>query len=92
MNKFEKFGLRMRPAKDVSAPLLDDCLVNIECRVVDTRLADPYNLFILRAEKVWINERTRERRTLHHCGDGRFTVDGETLDLRERMVKWRHLT
>ena len=93
VNKFENFGLRMRPAKDVSAPLLDDCLVNIECRVVvDTRLADRYNLFILRAERVWINERPRERRTLHHCGDGRFTVDGETLDLRERMVKWRHLT
>ncbi|MCF6369701.1 flavin reductase family protein [Rhizobium halophilum] len=91
VDKFERFGLRLRPARDVSAPLLDDCLANIECRVVDTRLSDPYNLFILEATRVWINESRKERRTLHHRGGGCFTIDGGTLDLGERMVKWRHL-
>lgn len=28
---------------------------------------------------------------MHHRGDGTFTVDGGTLDLKDRMVKWRHL-
>jgi hypothetical protein len=28
---------------------------------------------------------------MHQRGDGSFTVDGGTLDLRKRMVKWRHL-
>ena len=28
---------------------------------------------------------------MHHRGDGSFTIDGGTLDLRDRMVKWRHL-
>ncbi len=91
VDKFQRYGLRTQPAKDVSAPLLRDCLANIECRVVDTRLSDPYNLIILEATRIWINENRKERRMMHHRGDGTFTVDGGTLDLRDRMVKWRHL-
>lgn len=91
VNKFQRYGLKTRPAKDVSAPLLSDCLANIECRVVDTRLSDPYSLFILEATRIWINENRKERRMMHHRGDGTFTVDGGTLDLKDRMVKWRHL-
>lgn len=91
VDKFERFGLKTRPAKDVAAPLLADCLANIECRVVDPSLVERYNLFVLEAKRIWIDERRKERRTLHHRGDGSFTVDGGTVDLRERMVKWRHL-
>jgi flavin reductase (DIM6/NTAB) family NADH-FMN oxidoreductase RutF len=91
VDKFQRYGLKTRPAMDVSAPLLSDCLANIECRVVDTRLSDPYNLFILEATRIWINENRKERRMMHHRGDGTFTVDGGTVDLRDRMVKWRHL-
>jgi flavin reductase (DIM6/NTAB) family NADH-FMN oxidoreductase RutF len=36
MDKFAAFDIRTAPAADVSAPLLADCLVNLECRVVDT--------------------------------------------------------
>jgi flavin reductase (DIM6/NTAB) family NADH-FMN oxidoreductase RutF len=91
VNKFERFGLRTRPATDVAAPLLVDCLANIECRVADPSLVDRYNLFILEAKRIWIDDTRTERRTMHHRGDGSFIVDGGTLDLRERMVKWRHL-
>ncbi|MBY5532878.1 flavin reductase family protein [Rhizobium leguminosarum] len=91
VDKFERFSLRTRPAKDVAAPLLVDCLANIECRVVDPSLVDRYNLFILEAKRIWIDETSKERRTMHHRGDGSFIVDGGTLDLRKRMVKWRHL-
>ena len=91
VDKFERFGLRTRPATDVAAPLLTDCLANIECRVADPSLVDGYNFFILEAKRIWVDETRKERRTMHHHGDGSFTVDGGTLDLRERMVKWRHL-
>jgi flavin reductase (DIM6/NTAB) family NADH-FMN oxidoreductase RutF len=91
MDKFQRFGLKTRPAKDVSAPLINDCLANIECRMVDTTLTVPYNLFVLEATRVWINEDRKERRMMHHRGDGTFTVDGGTLDLKDRMVRWRHL-
>jgi flavin reductase (DIM6/NTAB) family NADH-FMN oxidoreductase RutF len=91
VDKFERFSLRTRPAKDVAAPLLVDYLANIECRVADPSFVDRYNLFILEAKRIWIDESRKERRTMHHRGDGSFTVDGGTLDLRKRMVKWRHL-
>ncbi|RAS00440.1 flavin reductase family protein [Ensifer adhaerens] len=91
VDKFQRFGLRTEKAKEVSAPLIADCLANIECVVVDRRNVEPYNLFILEAKRLWVNEARKERRKLHHRGDGTFTVDGGTLDLKDRMVKWRHL-
>jgi flavin reductase (DIM6/NTAB) family NADH-FMN oxidoreductase RutF len=91
VDKFQRFGLQTRKAKDVSAPLIADCLANIECKVIDRSNIEPYNLFILEAKRLWVNEGRKERRTLHHKGDGSFTVDGGTLDLKDRMVKWRHL-
>jgi flavin reductase (DIM6/NTAB) family NADH-FMN oxidoreductase RutF len=91
VDKFKRFGLTPQPGGSVAAPLLKECLANIECRVADNRLVDDYNLFILEARRIWIDADRKERRTLHHRGDGSFTVDGKVLDLRERMVKWRHL-
>jgi flavin reductase (DIM6/NTAB) family NADH-FMN oxidoreductase RutF len=91
VDKFQRFGLTMRPGKAVSAPLITDCLANIECCVADRTLVDTYNLFILEAKQIWITENRKEVRTIHHQGDGRFIVDGGTLDLNNRMLKWRHL-
>jgi flavin reductase (DIM6/NTAB) family NADH-FMN oxidoreductase RutF len=91
IDKFERFALTARPAEAVAAPLIAECLANIECRVADDTLVDKYNLFILEAVRIWIDPDRAERRTLHHQGDGSFAVDGPILDLRERMVKWRDL-
>lgn len=91
VDKFQRFGLKTRPARDVGAPLVVDCLVNIECRMTDANLVDAYNLFVMEARRIWVDDTRKEQRTLHHRGDGSFTVDGSTLDLRARMVKWRHL-
>jgi len=90
-DKFETFGLTSAPARDVAVPLIAECVANIECRVADASLVDRYNLFILEAVRIWIDPDRRERRTLHHRGDGTFTVDGRVIDLRERMVKWKYL-
>ena len=90
-NKFEKFRLTPKKAKHVGAPLIEQCIMNIECKVVDTRLVKRYNLFILKAVKVWLNGNRKEQRTMHHQGDGSFKVDGKMIDLRKRMVKWREL-
>lgn len=88
-DKFKKFRLDARSAQKVAAPLIEQCLANIECKVVDTRMVSRYNLFILEAVKAWVNADRKELRTLHHQGNGTFKVDGKTIDLRERMVKWR---
>ena len=91
IDKFDRFGLTPQQAGDVAAPLIKECLANIECRVADTSLVDEYNLFILEAERIWTDAGRKERRTMHHRGDGSFTADGDVLDMRERMMKWRHL-
>lgn len=82
VDKFDKFRLTPRPAETVAAPLIEECLANIECRVVDTTLDDKYDLLILEPQAIWINRDRRERRTLHHNGDGTFDVDGRTIDLQ----------
>lgn len=88
VDKFERFGLTARPGKVVKAPLIRECLANLECRVVDDRLVPKYSLFVLEGVRAWIDPRRKERRTIHANGDGTFVVDGRTLDLRKRMVKW----
>src|SRR5208282_886637 len=40
VNKFEAFGLTAVPAKKVAAPLIAECLANLECKVVDTRMVN----------------------------------------------------
>lgn len=89
IDKFKKFRLTQIPSTCISAPLVAECFANIECRVADTSLVDKYSLFILEAVGIWIDPDRKERRRLHHNGDGTFTVDGRTIDLRDRMVMWK---
>jgi flavin reductase (DIM6/NTAB) family NADH-FMN oxidoreductase RutF len=92
VDKFEKFSLTPKLARHVKAPLIEQCMANIECRVVDTRMVNRYNLFVLEAVKAWTNPSREEERTLHHQGNGTFRIDGRTVDLRDHMVKWKALT
>jgi flavin reductase (DIM6/NTAB) family NADH-FMN oxidoreductase RutF len=88
IEKFKTFGLTPVPAKKVKAPLIAECLTNLECRVVDTSLVNKYGFFVLRVVKAWTDPKHKERRTIHHNGDGTFVVDGRTIDLKKKMVKW----
>ena len=91
VNKFATFGLTPVPATKVAAPLIAECLANLECRVVDTRMVNKYSLFILEAVKAWIDPKRKERRTIHANGDGTFAVDGRTIDFKKKMVKWKEI-
>jgi flavin reductase (DIM6/NTAB) family NADH-FMN oxidoreductase RutF len=90
-DKFATFGLTPVRSKRVKAPRIAECLANIECRVVDDSLVDAHNLFILEGVQAWVDAKRSERRTFHANGDGTFSVDGETLDLREEMTKWKSI-
>lgn len=92
MDKFNAFHLDRLPAENVEAPLIRQCLANIECKVVNTQLSKEYNLFVIAAVKAWINDDRREQRIFHHKGDGTFSVAGRTRDLKARMTKWKELT
>jgi flavin reductase (DIM6/NTAB) family NADH-FMN oxidoreductase RutF len=89
MDKFKAFELTPLPAKIVKAPLIAECLANLECRVADDSLVDKYNLFILEGVQAWIDPDQKERRTFHAIGDGTFVIDGRRLDLRNKMTKWQ---
>ena len=91
VDKFDTFGLTPVAAVQVKAPLVAECIANIECKVVDTSLVNKYNMFILEGVKAWSDPRRKERRTFHANGDGTFVVDGRTIDLKKIMVKWENL-
>ena len=85
VDKFAKFGLTPAPASLVVAPLITECYASLECRVVDTRLKNRYNFFVLEVVKAWIDPSNKAPRTLHHRGYGVFTVAGDTIKLASRM-------
>ena len=82
VNKFKKFGLTPVAGVVVKAPLIAECYANLECKVMDRKLVTQYNFFILEVVKAWIDPRRKKRpRTLHHHGEGVFTVPGRTIHL-----------
>lgn len=82
-DKFEKFGFTPLKAKHVQAPLIKECLANIECRVVD--IVDRHSIVVLEGVAAYFDNARAEKRMLHAVGDGTFVVDGEKLDRREIM-------
>jgi flavin reductase (DIM6/NTAB) family NADH-FMN oxidoreductase RutF len=85
IDKFARFGLTPAPARRVKPPLVAECFANLECRVVDRRLVNKYNLFIVEVVQAWIDPAQKNPKTIHHRGYGTFVVDGPTLKLKSRM-------
>jgi flavin reductase (DIM6/NTAB) family NADH-FMN oxidoreductase RutF len=85
-NKFEKFHLTQEPASLVKAPLLKECYVNLECKVIDTSMVHKYGLFILEVVKGWMRPTKKRPLTIHHCGKGNFVVDGKKMKLRSKKL------
>ena len=85
VDKFRVFGLTPKAASCVKAPLIDECYVNLECRLIDSHMAYEYNLFILEVLKAWIDPSKKNPRTIHHKGKGCFMVSGKTIKIASRM-------
>jgi len=85
LDKFAAFGLTPLPAEQVAAPLVAECFANLECKVVDRRMVNRYNLFILEVLKAWIDPAQKNPKTIHHHGYGKFVVDGPTITLKSKM-------
>ena len=83
-DKFAKFKLTPLDGKVVNAPLIGQCLANIECKVVDIVLK--HNIVIMEAVAAHIDASRQEKRTLHAVGDGTFIFDGRRLDRRKMMA------
>jgi flavin reductase (DIM6/NTAB) family NADH-FMN oxidoreductase RutF len=83
-DKFARFKLSALPGRVVNAPLIGECLANIECKVVD--IISKHNIVVLEAVAAHIDQTRKEKRTLHAVGDGTFIVDGRRLDRRTMMA------
>jgi flavin reductase (DIM6/NTAB) family NADH-FMN oxidoreductase RutF len=82
-DKFEKFGLTPMEGRHVRAPLIRECLANVECRVVD--IVRRHNIVMLEGVAAYINGSRKEKRTIHAVGDGTFIVDGRRIDRKKMM-------
>jgi flavin reductase (DIM6/NTAB) family NADH-FMN oxidoreductase RutF len=82
-DKFEKFGLTPMEGRHVRAPLIRECLANIECRVID--IVRKHNIVVLEGVAAYIDGSRKEKRTIHAVGDGTFIVDGATIDRKKMM-------
>lgn len=82
-DKFEKYGLTPLKARHVRAPLIKECLANIECKVVD--IVQKHSIVVLKGLAAYVDRSRKEKRTLHAIGDGTFVVDGRRLNRRKMM-------
>ena len=83
-DKFAKFKLTPVCGKVVRAPLIKECLANIECKVID--ILSKHNIVVLEGLAAYMEPARQERRTVHAVGDGTFIVDGRKLDRRTMMA------
>ncbi|GAB6043722.1 flavin reductase family protein [Endothiovibrio diazotrophicus] len=85
-DKFARFGFTPLKGKHVKAPLIKECLANIECKVVD--IIEAHNILVLQGVAAYFDRSRKEKRTIHAVGDGTFVVDGRKLDRKEMMRMW----
>jgi flavin reductase (DIM6/NTAB) family NADH-FMN oxidoreductase RutF len=84
-DKFGIYNLTPLPAAHVAAPLVGEAIVNLECKIRDSRMIQAYDMFILECVKAWQNPRLKEAKTLHHHGFGHFAVDGAMIKVKSKM-------
>ena len=83
-DKFSKFKLTPVRGKVVKAPLIKECMANIECKVID--IIRKHNIVVLEAVAAYVDPARKEKRTVHAVGDGTFLVDGRKMDRRKMMA------
>jgi flavin reductase (DIM6/NTAB) family NADH-FMN oxidoreductase RutF len=83
-DKFARFGLTPVQGRIVKAPLIRECLANIECKVVE--IVGRHNIVVLEAVAAYVDPAHKEKRTVHAVGDGTFVVDGHKINRRKMMA------
>jgi flavin reductase (DIM6/NTAB) family NADH-FMN oxidoreductase RutF len=89
-DKFKEFSLTTKKAAQVKAPLIKECLANFEC-VLKEQLPH-FGMNILEVVAAWTEDRVKDKRLIHHNGNGTFTASGETVDLKHLMTRYPSYT
>lgn len=86
-DKFALHGLTKFRGTEVAAPLIEECIACLECKVVD--YIKQYGIVVLRCHKLWCNAEKEFAPMLHANGDGTFRADDpQVFNYREIMRKW----
>src|SRR3546814_15130205 len=72
-----------RNARLIWAPLILECLANIECNVID--IVERHSIVVLQGVAAYIDETREEKRMIHAIGNGTFVADGRRFDRKEMM-------
>lgn len=59
-NKLQKIGAHISDGVKVNAPILDDCPVNIECKIVDSIVTGSHEMFVGLVEYVHVDAEYRK--------------------------------
>ncbi len=82
-DKFGKFMLTPVKARHVKAPLIKECLANIECKVMD--IIGKHDIVVLQGVASYFDDKRKEKRTIHAVGDGTFIIDGRKISRKKMM-------
>jgi flavin reductase (DIM6/NTAB) family NADH-FMN oxidoreductase RutF len=83
VDKFEKFSLTPVKGAKVKAPLIKECMANIECKVTD--IVKKHSIVVLKGVAAYFDSSRKDKRTLHAVGDGTFIVDGRRINRKKMM-------
>ena len=72
VNKWEETGLTAEKASKVSAPIIKECPVNIECRVTEVIRLGSHDMFLAKVEAVDVDEEYMDE-------NGKFRLNGTGL-------------
>ena len=85
VDKFAAFGLTPLKAATVRAPLVAECHVNLECRLLDGGADPRYGILVREVQQAWLDRSRKNPRTIHHLGTGNFMVAGRRMHVASRM-------
>ena len=76
VDKFEAMKLTALPGEHVKAPLIAECIANLECRVVGQLISGDHTIFAGEIVGVWTHERPQRLLcSIDHAGGYDFLLE-----------------
>jgi flavin reductase (DIM6/NTAB) family NADH-FMN oxidoreductase RutF len=91
VNKFEMFGLTPLPSDEVTPPLIEECPVNIECKVISRQTVGDHDLFLGEVVAVHVDEDKLDEseEVITEKLDMLVYITGEYWNVGKRLEKLR---
>ncbi|MDE5770457.1 MAG: flavin reductase family protein [Ruminococcus sp.] len=87
INKLEKCCFHTLPSQKVSVPLIEECPVSLECRVMETKLLGSHTMFLAEIVGVDVDEKyidSKGKLNLQQCGLAAY-AHGEYFALGRKL-------